>query len=513
MKKIIIIFITLSSMFISSCSLNTVPLDFLAPQNYYTNEAQCNSALTGVYHIMDVTYNNNTSVYFDTADEMWAYGPTGIWVNTFYANDSYVLPVWRQLYNGIEQVNMLLANIDKAQMDATRRDAIKGEAKFLRAYFYFVLVQFWGDVPFKTTATASASDIFYPRTPAAEIYDFIYKEMVEAEGLVPPVTSYTYAERPSKSAVQGMLARVCLFMAGFPNNNTAKYKDALTWSEKVIQSGFHSLNPDYKQVFINLIQDKYDLKENIWEMGFRYTGTADTYFVYGEVGNLNGIGQNIQGYGSSTGNFMVQDQLWKKYAPGDTRRDWAIASFSYVTNSNPPVKTYWDTTQVILQRNIGKFRREYELTATASQGKRANGTNFPLLRYSDVLLMAAEAENEVNGPTAKAFLYLNTVRSRAHATPINDAASKDAFRSIIQDERSRELCFEGLRKMDLKRWGIMIQDMKALAVYNRLVFTTNATILGRACLACDNVTEQHYYLPIPLNDLTLNKLITQNPGY
>ena len=514
MKNIIGIFFTLNCIFISSCSLDTEPLDFIAPQYYYNNEAQCSSALTAVYNRMDYSYGDRISTYFDTADEMWSSGTTGnMWVNNFYSNDDNVLTIWRQLYDGIERANMLLANIDRAQMDTTKRNIIKGEAKFLRAYYYFMLVQNWGDVPFKTTPTASASDIYYPRAPAAEIYDFIYKEMTESEGIVLPITSYTYAERVSQSAVQGVLARVCLYMAGFPNNKVEKYAEALKWSEKVIQSGFHSLNTDYKQVFINMIQDKYDTKESIWEIGYQTTGIADLYWVFGQMGNMNGIAQNIIGYGMAAGNFTVQDFLWKKYAPGDTRRDWAIAPFTYVYNSKPPIKTYWDTTQVILQRYIGKYRREFELTPIASQQKRANGTNFPLLRYSDVLLMAAEAENEVNGPTAKAFQYLNTVRSRAHATLISDAASKDAFRTIIQDERSRELCFEGLRKQDLKRWGIMISGMKALAVYTRQTFTSNATILGRAVLACDNITEQHFYLPIPLNDLTLNKLLTQNPGW
>ena len=109
--------------------------------------------------------------------------------------------------------------------------------------------------------------------------------------------------------------------------------------------------------------------------------------------------------------------MWNRYESTDTRRDWAIAPFTYAYNSNPPTKVYVNN-NTATERFIGKFRREYELTPFASQQKRANPTNWPLLRYSDVLLMAAEAENEVNGPTAKALQYLNEVRARANASLI-----------------------------------------------------------------------------------------------
>lgn len=500
-----------SSSIISSCSLDTEPEDFIAPQYYYNTVAECNLALTAIYDKMDYNFGNLVSCRLWADDEMYSTGTLGPWLNIYYSSDSFISQFWQYLYDGIERANMLLANIDRAQMNETQSKRIKGEAKFLRAYYYFLLVQNWGDVPLKTLPTASASDIYYVRTPAAEVYSFIYNEMVEAEGMVRPITEYGYAERVSQSAVQGILARVCLFMAGFPNRQTEKYGDALKWSEKVIHSGIHSLNPDYAQVFINMIQDKYDIKESIWEIGYKTTGATDSYFELGEIGNLNGITQNILGYGMATGNFTVHYSLWKKYDATDVRRDWAIAPFSYYYNSTPPLKVVFNT-NVVNTPNIGKFRREYELTPVASQQKRANGTNWPLLRYAEVLLMAAEAENEINGPTAKAFQYLNEVRKRAKAPLIEGVSGKEDFRTIIQDERSRELCFEGLRKMDLKRWEIMIPTMRNLATYIRQI-GPNATYISRAVVACDNVSEQHYYFPIPVREMNLNKLLTQNPGW
>ena len=126
--------------------------------------------------------------------------------------------------------------------------------------------------------------------------------------------------------------------------------------------------------------------------------------------------------------------------------------------------------------------------------------------------MAAEAENEVNGPTGIAHQYLTEVRLRAKASTFTGISSKEEFRAIIQDERSRELCYEGQRRMDLRRWGILIPHMKALSEYIKST-EPNATFKMRASLAADNLSEQHLYFPIPQREITLNPLLTQNPGW
>jgi hypothetical protein len=215
-------------------------------------------------------------------------------------------------------------------------------------------------------------------------------------------------------------------------------------------------------------------------------------------------------YGRSAANWYAQYPLWQKYAPGDKRRDWAIAPYEYQGN-NTLIKVYKDTTKNSLFW-VGKYRREYELTPPEVKSTRANGTNFPLLRYADVLLMAAEAENEVNGPTDKAHQYLNEVRIRAKTSSFTGISGKEEFRAIIQDERSRELCYEGLRKMDLRRWGILIPHMKALAEHIKNT-EPNSTQRMRASLAADNLSEHHLYFPIPLREMSLNHLLTQNPGW
>ncbi len=512
MKKIVTI-LTIGCGALFSCApLDTEPSDFVAPEFYFSNETEINNALTGVY---DALGNGNLYVggdglltYFDATDQMWHGSSDRPPVYVYSSADSWPLNMWQVLYRGIERANMLLANIDKPEMAEEKRDVLRGEAQFLRAYYYFVLVQNYGAVPLKTSPTASVGDIYYERTPVNEVYDFIYKEMEEAEKLVRPITDFNHAGRVTQSAIQGILARVSLYMAGAPNNRTDKFQDALKWSTQLITSGLHDLNPDYSRIFINLIQDKYDTGESIWEVECYTTGATDPYGENGSLGNNNGISQNLTEYGFSGAQYRVHEKYYKLFEETDVRRDWNIAPYRFVANSDPLVKEYWSETQVY-DRFIGKFRREYELVS--DKIKNNNGTNFSLLRYADVLLMAAEAENELQGPTETALRYLNEVRQRAGVAPVAGVAGKEDFRKIIQDERSRELGFEGWRRLDLIRWGIFIPTMKELAEY--VQETAPSNFRANASRAGQNVSEKHLYLPIPLREITLNNLLTQNPGW
>lgn len=590
---------------ICSCkkALDITPTDFISEESYYDTADELNVALNGVYEVLGrgALYRcdgNTLCSTFDVADELSYTGSaTGV-AQKYDYNSGYVgvSDIWRVLYIGIEKANMLIANINKPAMDDTQRRVIEGQARFLRAFYYFILVSNFGDVPLRLQPTASVEDVNAARTPAKTVYDFIISEMTKAEAMVLPITAYSYAGRISQSAIQGVLARVCLYKAGYPNNDVAKYADALKWAKKVIDSKLHALHPDYSQLWINLIQDKYYTKENIWEVEFYSTGNTDPYGKTGGWGVSMGIAQSNIALGFANAQYGAQAALFYKYDPADLRRDWNIAAYHYL-NNNTATHVAWLPTE-IYDRRVGKYRREYELTVNKINNY--NSTNFPIIRYADVLLMAAEAENEVNGPTAFAIDCVNQVRRRAYGNgqilksftvtnggsgyttaptvtisgggaantggldaasatavvsggkvtainlvsrgtfytsaptvtlsgpgsgavvtatlaPATDAdltpaqtADKDGFRKLIQDERSRELCFEALRRLDLIRWGIFIPTMKALANDITLNAPANYKI---AAAAGQNVTEKYIYLPIPLRELQLNNLLTQNPGF
>jgi hypothetical protein len=410
-------------------------------------------------------------------------------------------------------------------MDSTKKTVVKGEALFLRSFYYFTLVQYWGDVPLKLTPSASVNKVDIPRTPSKEVYAQVLKDMTEAEALVLKPQDIGYSERISKSTVQGILARVCLTMAGEPVKDVSKFQAARDWAMKLYQSGYHALDSSYSQVFINECKNLYDLKECIWETG-NWGNNNDANRIGSRIGNENGVkcapavaDQGSIGYAygfiSATRKlYLLYDSSATDPVLRDKRRDWAVSNY---TLSAKGVKANIGLT-TMYTRNCAKWRREYELDRPMN--KNYTPIRFPMLRYADVLLMLAEAENEVNsGPTAIAYDAINQVRRRGYNQPVNtpnakiDLSGKDkaGFLKAIQDERARELCFEGLRKPDLIRWGIFLTTMKDAATELR---TYASSSLQYAANAADRVSQRHLLYPIPTGEMSLNKAITQNnPGW
>ncbi|SHL39385.1 Starch-binding associating with outer membrane [Chitinophaga jiangningensis] len=422
---------------LTSCKkfLDTKPTDFYSTDNYYTTEAQLQQALNGVYGdlMRPELYAQVMGFNFvSTTDEVMSNRTTdgdarGLRYN-YDASLVYVSSIWRYAYVGINNVNTLLENINKPQMDEARRSIIKGQALFIRGFLYFILTSNYGDVPV-VLKTPAISDVNIPQVKQAEVYAQVEKDMKEAETLL---KDYTVAQAKfndvvTLTAVQAMLARVYLYWAGYPQNNAAKYQDVITYTDKVITSGLHALNPDYRQVFINLAQDKYDVKENIWELGSLGAAAGVVNKSGNDIGNFVGIQSSLTANDTSSYNsaawVWVTKKLFDAYEtdPGSTatpnkssldiRRDWNCANYLY-SGTSPRVKAARPNPW---QMCAGKFRREYvpqSIRNTNGVGGTYN-INWPMIRYSDVLLMRAEAENYVNGP-GNAYTYINQVRKRGY---------------------------------------------------------------------------------------------------
>ena len=421
--------------------LDTVPTDTLTQEDYYNTESKLNTALAGVYQPLASAglYGDYMFTQFAITDESFYSRSgqlTGVQVFNYDYTNTEVNALWQQLYIGIERANLLIENINLASMDDTRREVILGEARFLRGYYYYLLVTNFGDVPLKIKPTPSPIDIQIARTPKAEVYKQVLEDMESAESRVLEITSIEHSGRVSKSAVRGILARVCLTMAGFPLNDKSKYAEALKWAEKVRDSKLHSLNPSYKQFFVNLHQDIYDIKESIWEVEFKGNGT-EGYGNTTRLGNTNGINlqtdPNFKIVGYSYGFINATAELYNKYSGGDLRRDWSIANYGYIPANNSPILVEYNylPTSNIYGRQSGKFRREYDLSANKTSNN--SGINFPILRYADVLLMIAEAKLGENNSTvdADALDAFNQVRRRAYgfdpATPVTSVSAIKDF--------------------------------------------------------------------------------------
>ena len=616
-KYFSVLFIAMSS---TSCNkfLDTKPQDFLTVENYYETKEQLNFALASVYSKLGdgTLYGGRITRMGMDADEGFydrATDVIGVSVYSVYPIDPHVSAFWKTCYEAIYRANLLLANINKpaeSEISDADRAVIEGEALFLRGYFYFLLVSNFGGVPLITEPMPSSDNTAIPKSPAQEVYAQIVADMEKAEVKVKTIKQHGFGGRVSKSAVRGILARVNLHWAGHPVRDVSRYAEASKWAKMVMDdtNAGHQLNPDFRQVFINYSSDKYDIGESIWEVEF-WGNTQGVYREAGQIGHYNGIqyngGTNADpNHGFSYGFLNTTGVLWEKYADAsslnssDLRRNWSIAPFSLA--GNPARETPRSLTPTgIYERDCGKYRRLYEVVMPKENVY--TPINYPLLRYSDVLLMFAEAESQgtgiispeaieaVNyvrrraygkllpgkfvkainvttqgsgyaqgttnvtitggggqGATAAATITSNRVasitvtfegsgftsvptvtitgaNSNAVATavlsdntinsdlPASATTSPDAFLKFIQDERSRELAFESLRKGDLVRWGKLVENMKI--VRDHIETSSLSSSLDYIIWSYKNVSSRDVVWPIPSYEMGLNSALVQNTGW
>lgn len=430
MKKQIIVLTLILSIGLAGCEkfLTELPQDTVAPETFFKTKEQLTAALMPVYSPLgatdESTYSRFLSLEANSATDEYSARSAGTAINAglYNASASYAnfTNCWNNLYLGIERANFLLEQLETSSAPQADIKQVKGEALFLRAYYHFILVGYWGDIPLKLTSTKKASDVSRARTPAKEVYDQIIKDMTEAEGLVKTSTAWgvTNTGRVSKTAIEGILSRVCLHAAG--RLGDASYLPAaVSWGKKVVASNEHRLNPDYTQVFKNHSQDVNDNKENLWEVEFMRDANG-IYSEYERFGSTIGVQNNDVPTGFAQAGYFATGTLYDSYADGDLRRDWTIANYSFVGTDASKGKTYLNTTATAStrwRRPIAKWRREFQKPDVIGI-KNFGPTNYPLLRYSDVLLTLAEADNAINGPTTENVDYVNQVRRRAYGVDL-----------------------------------------------------------------------------------------------
>lgn len=642
MKKIKFLIVGIGIVFsIASCKkdISLGPIYFQSTE--FSTEPQLVFQLAALYNPLqaDALYGQGLWGYLEAgADESFRNGTNGSSVFTELYNiastETNIANFWRQLYMGIERANTIIDAAPRVSMDSSKRVNIIGQSKFLRAFYYYLLVSRFGGVegvPIKAQlSTEMGTNFNIPRTSGKQVYDYIISEMTDAETMIPAINApqawQSALSTPtvvSKSAVQAVLARVCLAAAGNPINDNSKYQLALTWAQKVINSNLHALNssplaaapgtPAYARLFINNVQNNandQNITEGIWDAAFlsksNATGTyANTGFqVTQTLGAIMGVycpdASATSPIGFSPGTYRVHNRLYRLYAPGDLRRDWAIAPYVYKTTgsttryatltvnitggggtgasataytsatgaitsvvidnagsgyTSAPTITFtaYATNNTVAtvgtgavatatvsggrltainvttagsayptayERCVGKWRREYEVSIPPTRLQNNTSTNFPIIRYADVLLMAAEADLKVNStPSATAVEYFNQVRRRAFGvSPTAANATVDVTTFTMQDimdERSRELCFEGVRRADLVRWGTMPTVMQN--IQNDIRTFAPTSYQTAALFASNNYLlnpSKYALFPIPAAfEIAQNTALTQNAGW
>ncbi|MGD0340460.1 MAG: RagB/SusD family nutrient uptake outer membrane protein [Bacteroidales bacterium] len=451
--------------------LNLAPISNSNADNFYKTRADFDVAVNAAYATLYVMYGpeSNSSYCGEqlsdncTVYSVSAFGTVNIPDRQAY-KDYNVQPtntvnyaMWQQDYNSLYDINIVLSKIEGTSLDATYKEEVKAEMMFLRALYYFTMVQTWGDIPLVTTPITAGNSYSVLRSPAADVYNQIISDLQYAIARLPLANAVSAPGRASKGAAQTLLGKVYLTMG-----NKTSAASVLT---EVYNSSQYGLLTNYSDLWS--ITNK-NTKESIFEVQFKGgTSTGPNSLYYDDFAPY----QNAGGLTFGGGMNQVTDNLYNEYESGDKRRNLSIDTGYYVGTSYVYIK----------------FPKKW-VDNTVTKSALYCHNNFIVLRYADLLLMLSEATGDAQ--------YLNQVRGRV-GLPLYGSAGYPAKYSTldlaIEHERRVELALEFNRWFDLKRTG------RAVAV---LLANKGKTI-----------TTQKLVMPIPLTYIQENPAITQNDGY
>ena len=586
----------------ASCNkfLDQKPITEVSTETVFSDVPSAYKALAGVYSrlVGDAAYGIRVSLYYPLDnDEMQ--GPTGAADNdrrdiARYAatpGNAQITNPFNQMFQGIEYANICIANIPKMALYANGTDQEKkqlqrmyGEALTLRAQFYTEAIRNWGDLPahFEPASVLATTNPFPSRTSKDTLYDRLLEDLKLAATLVPWKNELSTMgdgvdERITKGTVKGLRARIALYRGGYSlrQDGVVKrsadylkyYQIARDEASEVMASNQHSLNPSFKGLWKDQVNARAVADPNgelmFQASGIGGVGAGDTKLAYYNGPSVNALGNK---------SVNVLPSYFYAFDSTDLRRDVTCAVYNVAADGITKVG------QAITAICDGKYRRDWISNPTVAPTNAIQyfGLKWQILRYSDVMLMFAEADNEINGPTAAAYNAVNQVRRRGFGKPITTAntavdlpagLSKADFFTAIVKERSLELGGEGVRKYDLIRWNLLatkIADTKAtllamstlsapydklpIAMYFKTTGTSDDNTYGANSLwvnsfyttaptatptgttkvvwmsaainttalsrfATGFVTGKSELMPIPQPARDANRNLTQNPGY
>ena len=475
--------------------LEQTPNNAITDENYYQTEADAIKAVNAVYtpamglyngggwQILDVMTDDSDKGGGGANDGVEVYELDNFTLNSF---NPMIATYYGQCYQGIQRANIVLDKVPGIQgMSENTRKRCLGEARFLRGYYYYMLVRLFGDVPLYTEPITLPQAYEIVRSPKAQVYNTIIADLETARDLL-PTTRYTGddAGRVTSWSARGMLASVYLTLG------KEYFPKAAEEAVAVINSGVYSLNTSYAD---NFNVKKENGPESLFEIQYRNAGQSWSFFGQGSVLNcfMAPRAQNIvqsSGYGFNvpTQDFVNQ---YEKGAAGniiDKRRTASIWM---------PGDKYKNYTQPAslegspLGFNVRKYFVSGDDVASDAGGWSCAG-NVPVLRFSEILLIAAEALG--SGPGE---FYLNKVRTRAGLPDVSPGMDENTYRAAIYKERRVELAFEMHRWFDLVRHPEPDYMLKVMAAAGK------------------NAQKRHYLMPIPQAERDKNPNLSQNEGY
>jgi len=474
--------------FINSCSDEFVNEDApytIDSENYFNTEEDYNNALIGAYDLLQSSYLNvllgeiasdNTLSGGESATDVVGIQQVDEMIHT--PVNPQLKNIWEWMFAGVYRTSYILEFKDK--IDFPNKSQVIAEARFLKAYYNFELVKWFGPIPIKVDERFSVKDVeTLPRSSVTDVYANIESDLLFAVENLSPTASQQ--GRATKGAAQALLGKVYLFQN--------KFVDASNILEQVIINGNYSLVSDYNTIFENNNENN---AESVFEIQYSDLEGAGFGCLQCSEGNVavgfNGI-RNYSGPMFDSGySFNVPTQaVYNSFEVGDNRRDVAILNI--VTWAAANNATYGEG-----YKHTGFFNRKYlprQGDSNIGDQNLTNPNNYRAIRYADVLLMAAEAFNRGGINDAKARTYLNLVRQRAFGDMNhNITASGAALTDFILAERNFELVGEGHRFFDLVRTGKAAQAINGF------------------------ITGKHEVFPVPFEEIQFsNGNWQQNPNY
>ncbi len=472
--------------------LDVKPNSFSSGENYYQTEMQVLRAVNGAYGVLQNLYTSdfwamtemvadNTNYQYDASDR-GAQQREEIDEFLITSSNNYINTIWAQIYRNIHQCNVITSRIDAVQFsDEAVKKRYAGEAKFLRALYYFHLVRLFGGVPLIVKEPAGPENAFArSRASVDEVYQQIIADAKDAAESLPP--SYTGADigRATKGAALTLLGEVYL--------TRKEYPAAVAALQQVTTLGY-SLLPDYGDNFNPARKNNAESVFSVQYNSGLETESSNYIFVFGP---RNGK-KDLTGFnGLLGGNNIPTPGIYNAYEANDERRDESV--FLYDSPTNTPfeeAKAFGGKLPLIKKF----YHPPYALDGRANE-------NWPVYRYSHVLLMLAEAINETG--SGDPYQYINPVRVRAGLLPLA-GLSQAAFRDAVFREQRVELAFENHRWYQLLRTGKAIEVMTQHG-------TQEKQRLTRLSAASYNIAAYKLLFPIPDREKRLNGL-EQNQGW
>jgi starch-binding outer membrane protein, SusD/RagB family len=455
-----------------------VPVSNYSIPQAFSDVSNATTAVVGVYDELqgDAGYGIRISMYYPyDSDEGIVSGGIdngrrGVGRYQLLLTNNELLTPFNQLYRGLEKANLCIEQIPLMPQytagSATEQAALKrlhGEALTLRAQYLFQLILNWGDVPAPMIPAYKQTNLFIPRTNRDSTYDLLIADLALAKTLVPWRTDAgPRNERITKGAVMALRARLALFRGGYSlrsNGQMERRADYLTYyniaktecEELMARRDQHTLNPNYEDIWRKVTSFAYDPQaEILFEIGAGGgNGNSDS-----RMGNYDGPNlSNASRYGAGGGGIQMLPNYFYAFDSVDTRRDVTITHYQVTSATN--IKSQ----RRLGELNTGKYRRDWRVPLLPGTVLNV-GYNWSVIRFSDVLLMYAEAVNEINGgPTAAAIAAFEEVRRRAYRNNTGligvTPTSKTAFFDAVANERFLEFGHEGIRRYDLLRWNLL----------------------------------------------------------